>query len=233
MSVYVASSYLDFNNIEEPIQTFYRNHDITLYYRQYYETRYNIKPNRYTLLDSIYEFASPKTGKFYTVERENSASTGIPGSLTLYQIKLSLSNEHDDYHRSVLTLVEAVGVVGGIYEIALMLLKFLLPIFTQRILEFYLVKRLSEGSLQKPMTKTDTKVHNYQVVNHDPNKKHDNMLRRSNFKMRSGLVPSIMTRNSIQKSEIYKPKPSDALNNVWCCKIFSQTCFRKCSKNKI
>ena len=53
VSIYTSSSYIDFNNIEEPFQTNYRYNQVFLIPSEHLETWYNVRSNKYTLQDSI------------------------------------------------------------------------------------------------------------------------------------------------------------------------------------
>ena len=88
----------------------------------------------------------------------------IPGQLA-FKVVFSLSIEYDEYHRSVLSLYEVFGLVGGIYEIIYLVFKLIVPIFSTRIFEYSLIKRFSDKTADpKNSNINNSKVHSYHIV---------------------------------------------------------------------
>ena len=143
-SVYVASSYFDFKNIEQPVQKFYRFYSNIIFPNTFAEAYFQIQPNEYTLDDSIFDKGSQKTGRLYTNDK---FYTGInTDSFASHYLKIivKLDTEYQKYERSLLSIIEVFGIVGGSYEIISLVFRLILPIFTQRIFKHSIVKKLTE-----------------------------------------------------------------------------------------
>ena len=75
-----------------------------------------IRENFYTLHDSISGLFGAESGKFYSFE--NSVTQLLhTDDLIKAQIEIVLDQQIDRYERTVQTLFEAIGTIGGIYEI--------------------------------------------------------------------------------------------------------------------
>ena len=164
-STVIASSYIDFNDIEDPIKTLYHFDYHYILNEFYQELSYLIRPNEYTLDDSIYDISNPKKGKFFTAERQKISSDFYkPGELS-FKVILSLNTEYDEYYRSVLSLYEVFGLVGGIYEIIYLIFKLIVPLVSNRIFEYDLIKRFSNMTEDfKTINFNNSKVHSYQTA---------------------------------------------------------------------
>ena len=163
----ILSTYLDFDNIEKPIQKFYDFRIDSLSYETSADETFYIKPNEYSLQDSKFGIGSPKTGNFYTKSRSEKTVTQRNLSLLTHRYIFTLDAEYEQYERTMMTVFEVIGTVGGVYEMIYLFMKFLVPLVTTRIFEHSLVSRLNQTSTKvrvfKP--KNVNRVHNYAVEN--------------------------------------------------------------------
>ena len=192
------SKYIDLRDTDQPIQKFYQTNFHVILSTFFEEFAYPIKANEYTFNDDVYDLGNSESGRFYTIQKPEFPTTDlIHDDLVFKKIIFKLDNEYDDYERSVLTLFEVIGIVGGVYEIIYLIFKFIVPIFSVRIFHYYLVSRLNKGMLEIAQPKNTSRVHNYSVIED----------RKSNL-----TRSSKQTKSSVD--ERMKPKLSDAFRNM-------------------
>ena len=207
----IASNYIDFNSVDNPIKTFYRFDSKYFYYSNYEEFAYLIRPNEYSLEDDVFSLRDPKVGRFYTAERLGTTDLDTEPAGTSFRLILKLHQEFNEYHRSLLTFSEAIGIVGGIYEIIILIFKLFLSIFSTRIFEYYLVKRLSVKTANDRHQKFfSSKVHSYQIV--EENKKGTQS--EKDLAMIQSNKFSHSFKSTIKKSVVVKPEPLDSFRKM-------------------
>ena len=162
----ISSKFIDFKNIDNPIQKFYRYDSNFILEGSGSSDNYNLRYNEYSLQDSKYDVGSPKSGTFLTCQELN-RNYEIEGIGAVHTINVKLDVEFNQFDRTMTTIFEVIGTVGGTYEIIFLFMKFLVPIFTKRILEYSLVNRLNQrkADFKSFRLKLSNRVHNYEIEN--------------------------------------------------------------------
>ena len=76
----------------------------------------SVRKNEYTLYDSIFGFNGDKSDVFYSIEKTNVVP--FPSDqVHLAQLNFKIDDQIDQYERTVQTVFEVVGTIGGNYEI--------------------------------------------------------------------------------------------------------------------
>ena len=128
--------YFDFNDIEEPIKyQLSETPTIFLDTNYLYLATLNIRQNFYTLYDSIFGLSGEQSGTFYSYEGSNMLTTSFEDSF-LFRAEIRLDAQIDTYERTVQTVFEAIGIVGGIYEILRIVTGTLVGIFIKNFYQY-------------------------------------------------------------------------------------------------
>ena len=129
----LLTPYFDFNDLENPIK--YQLSDLQyliLDSSYFYVSNVKIRKNLYTLYDSVFGFSSGQSGTFYSYESSN-AQTLFPFENILARIDIQLDAQVDRYERTVQTIFEAIGTIGGIYEILRIIIGTIVGIFVNKV----------------------------------------------------------------------------------------------------
>ena len=76
----------------------------------------SVRKNEYTLYDSIFGFNGDKSDVFYSIEKTNVVPLSSD-QVHLAQLNFKIDDQIDQYERTVQTVFEVVGTIGGNYEI--------------------------------------------------------------------------------------------------------------------
>ena len=128
--------YFDFNDIEHPIK-YQLSETLTLLLSTdfLYVSFLNIRQNFYTLYDDIFGFSGEQSGTFYSYENSN-LFPSHPFDKNLLRVQIRLDAQIDRYERTVQTIFEAIGTIGGIYEILKIVTGTLVGIFIKNIYQY-------------------------------------------------------------------------------------------------
>lgn len=149
-TVVIKSSYFDFNNIEEPIQTKYDVYYEIIFPNFVSQHFYHISRNEYTLRDSVFDFGASETGVFYSAERYNQQLTESDSLINVTGFMFfHLDPKIEQYERSVLTFLEAIGIVGGIYEFIYGFFAIVCPLFMTSMYYSEIINKLSSKMTNK------------------------------------------------------------------------------------
>ena len=97
--------------------------------------------NMFTAYDSVFGISSPNKGTFYSLEKSKTISISFDGR-SFAQITIGMDNQVDEYESSVQTLFEAIGTIGGIYEIFKISFGLLVGIYTKKVYEQTIINSL-------------------------------------------------------------------------------------------
>ena len=129
----LLTPYFDFNDLENPIK--YQLSDLqymVLDSSYFYSANLKVRKNFYTLYDSIFGLSNEQSGTFYSYEDSN-AYTLPPYENYLARIDIQLDAQIDRYERTVQTIFEAIGTIGGIYEILRIVIGTLVGLFVNKV----------------------------------------------------------------------------------------------------
>ena len=117
VNILIMTPYFDYSDIENPVKYHIDDSNyLTLNADYFYTMDMFIRKNEYTLNDNIFRLKETKSGVFYSmadVRTLPSASNGVE----LAHIHFHLDSQIDQYERSVQTIIEVIGTIGGNYEI--------------------------------------------------------------------------------------------------------------------
>ena len=136
VDILILNPYFDFNDIEHPIKhQLSQAHGAILDINYLYVSSLNIRQNFYTLYDSIFGFSGEQSGTFYSYE-SSSTYTASPYDSYLLRADILLDAQIDRYERTVQTVFEAIGTIGGIYEILKIVTGTLVGILIKNIYQY-------------------------------------------------------------------------------------------------
>ena len=92
-----------------------------------------IRRNEYTLNDDIFGLKDDKSGVFYSLVDSRTIPVAANG-LDFAHVYFSLDNQIDEYERTVQTIFEAIGTIGGNYEILRLSIGLFLGTYTSKML---------------------------------------------------------------------------------------------------
>lgn len=142
----MVNAYFDFEDYESPIKTFYE--DINFFYlnpEQFLFRQVKIKPNRYESNNNLFYNSFADKGSFYSIGRSDSSNNVYNASDgVILNYVFILSQEYDLYERSVFTLFDMLGLLGGVYEICIITGCFLVKTLTKRLFYSSLLSNLYE-----------------------------------------------------------------------------------------
>ena len=118
VTVMFANSYVDFNDYDQPIKKAF---DDSLSYKLTEGTRKipraYMRENSAELRDSLLDLGSANEETFYSVQKSSYDFTTEPDDGTLVDLVLSMDANYDQYERSVFTVFDFTGQIGGLYEV--------------------------------------------------------------------------------------------------------------------
>ena len=75
-----------------------------------------VRKNEYNLYDSVFGFRGDKSGVFYSIEN-NKIVPFESNQVYLAQVRFNIDHQIDQYERTVQTVFQVFGTIGGSYEI--------------------------------------------------------------------------------------------------------------------
>ena len=126
--------YFDYSDIDNPVK--YHMDDrqyFVLNYEHFYITNMYIRRNEYTLNDDIFGLKDDKSRAFYSLVDSRTIPVAANG-LDFAHVYFSLDNQIDEYERTVQTIFEAIGTIGGNYEILRISIGLFLGTYTSKML---------------------------------------------------------------------------------------------------
>ena len=136
----IWNAYFAFNNLDQPIQHYLDERiQMPLAYNFRRFTKAYVRENRYVLNDDIFGFQQ-KEGKFYSV---NSYHTRLdPYQSNFYHLKIEIDSQIDEYERTVTTLLDATGTLGGIFELLEVLFGLFIGIVSDKLFDYYVTNTM-------------------------------------------------------------------------------------------
>ena len=92
-----------------------------------------VRKNEYNLYDSVFGFGGDKSGVFYSIE-SNKIVPFESNQVYLAQVRFNIDHQIDQYERTVQTIFEVIGIIGGNYEILRISIGLFLATYTNKML---------------------------------------------------------------------------------------------------
>ena len=126
--------YFDYSDIDDPVK--YHIDDsryiaLDLGYLNIMEMF--IRKNEYILYDDIFGLQAAKSGVFYSIFHSNVSPTAS-NSIEFAHVYFHLDSQIDQYERTVQTIFEVIGTIGGNYEILRISIGLILSTYTNKML---------------------------------------------------------------------------------------------------
>ena len=117
LNIFIIKPYFDYSDIENPIKYHIDDtHYLALNFNTAYILDMYVRKNEYTLYDSILGSFGDESGVFYSIEKSNIVPIES-NQVDLAQVRFLIDHQIDQYERTVQTLFEVFGTIGGNYEI--------------------------------------------------------------------------------------------------------------------
>ena len=118
ITILIANSYVDFDDYDNPVKRYFDDrysYRLTSGFRKI--SRAYIRPNKAEFRDSLVDLEFSEKKEFYSVEStiDDFSAEFDNGNLFTYQ--MLLDHNRDNYERSVYTLTDMFGQVGGVFEL--------------------------------------------------------------------------------------------------------------------
>ena len=126
--------YFDYSDIENPVKYHMESTNyLALNSDYFYVMNMFIRKNEYTLNDNIFGLQEDKSGVFYSLVDSQTLPVASNGA-DFAHIYFNLDSQIDQYERTVQTIFEVIGTIGGNYEILRILIGLFLATYTNKIL---------------------------------------------------------------------------------------------------
>ena len=138
----VKNRYFDFEDYDTPVKTYTEG-------SQYYRTLKSfhkqiflyLRKNEYVLNDDLIQYRDQQKGSYYSVGREKIDLQEIHND-TVISIHFMQDGIVDQYERTIFTILEMTGQLGGLYEILTLLASFLISSIVQKFFTMSILKNL-------------------------------------------------------------------------------------------
>lgn len=148
MEIVMIDSYFDLHNFTQPIGSFLT--EKYYYYCVPGTIKYTdifIKENKIELTDNFMQFGGPEAKKFYSVSDVKESWAYYGGPEYVY-VKLQLDPETQLYKRTVYSLLDLVGQLGGVFGILSSVCTLVIGIYSERMLFHSIVKKCYQVELE-------------------------------------------------------------------------------------
>lgn len=141
MIIVPKNSYVDFDDFDSPVKTYY---DDKFMYN--YETGrcwyidLLLNKNLAEIDDRLIPIGNVQQEEFYSAEQ--SKLWTFPSDDWLFYSRISLSNQRSTYKRSVFSILDYFGKVGGIKEIMLIFGGMIAGLFTDKLMKYSILSEL-------------------------------------------------------------------------------------------
>ena len=180
INLVTKNQYFDYTNLDSPVQSFFSSsHYSRLSLNNEKRVKFYVRKSEYELKEGWHNLGQSKKGTFYSIDRNEIDSTLIP-AYTIYWADFMLDPLMNEYERKSLTLFEAFGTIGGIFEILNIIIAFFTGIYAQHSFRHSLLKSLKkwqkepllskdkdeEESIQRDRSQLYIPVANNSLLNH-------------------------------------------------------------------
>ena len=136
VNLLIMTPYFDYSDIDKPVKYHIdHSHYLILNIDYLYIMDMFIRKSEYTLNDNIFGLQEAKSGVFYSMV--NSKILPVASNRADFaQIYFNLDDQVDQYERTVQTIFEVIGTLGGNYEILRISIGLFLAIYTNKMLSY-------------------------------------------------------------------------------------------------
>ena len=163
----IANEYLDPNKIQDPVQTVITNQYYASTSPKFY-TSYDIYIEKNTYeIDSGILSSDLKTGNLYRAGRTSLNTADFQGAYSdhiLMNVKINLDSEVKHFQSKSYKFIDAVGTIGGIFEIMFWLTMLIYGCIRKNMAIYYIVNRIISISNQQKDEKYDKNMSVYPPV---------------------------------------------------------------------
>ena len=151
LAMVIGNERFDPSDTDEPIQRL-----ITDQYNGHFSPKTNnlyslfIGKNTYEIEGGI--FSSSKTGKFYTVNRENILISELPNTpqKTFLKFDVRLDAKVKHYNSMTYGIIEAIGTLGGVFEILFWILMLFYGSLSEKMYLLSVINTLTQDEAANP-----------------------------------------------------------------------------------
>ena len=140
----IKNQYFDYTNLDNPVQTFFASsHSSRISLTTEKRVQFYVRKSQYELKEGWHSLGQSKIGEFYSIDRKEVDSTQTSTYL-MYWADFVLDPLINEYERKSLTLFEAFGTIGGIFEILNIIIAIFTGIYAQYSFRYSLLKSLKK-----------------------------------------------------------------------------------------
>ena len=134
VNILIMTPYFDYSDIDNPVKYHMeQNQYLVLNTDYFYIMNMFIRKNEYTLNDDIFGLQEARDGVFYSFTDSQTLPVASNGA-DFAHIYFNLDSQIDQYERTVQTIFEAIGTIGGNYEILRISIGLFLGTYTSKML---------------------------------------------------------------------------------------------------
>ena len=219
----VINSYFDFEDYDQPIKTYIDDRfffslmtSITRNFLAY------VKTNEAETLDDFFNYSPQgKESSFISIDR---ISQDIQESETIVSVRFVKDPRTDSYDRSVFSLLDALGNIGGLNEVLQVSCGLIISIFSGRMFFYSIISSLYQIDLINTNESNSARVHNeISTIQNDQNQTiniNPRHLNKNENTQNDGSQPCLNFRNLLSlfrvhnKSNNVTDEEFDKRNNV-------------------
>lgn len=139
----IITHYFDLYDYENPVKTSFDDrfsYRLTLGYTKV--VNLYVKRNFVSLQDSLIQWGQSAQEMFYSIDRTQTDLSDYYGDGTLFEINLVIDPSSDYYERTVYSLLDMTGQVGGLYEVVKMIVGGIVGYFANKLFIFSIMNKL-------------------------------------------------------------------------------------------
>ena len=141
LSILLTNSYIDFEDYDSVIKTYLDNHSYKTTKDFQKEAFLYVRENKAVLHDDLIQYGQNKEHHFYSVERTKTDFEDQTGTAKI-NVYLTMDNHVYNYERTVFSLLDLTGLIGGAFELCEILGGIFVGYFSQKLLNFSMLSRL-------------------------------------------------------------------------------------------
>ena len=142
-SLTIINSYVDFDDYENVVKTF---NDESFYYKLRKgitkEPEILVRKNYVTLNDEFFQMGQTEHKEFYSTEKTKDDFDFDPDNNLYAKISIRMEAREDTYERTVFSVFDYTGLIGGVFEIFEVLGGFVVGYFTKNWFMFCIISSL-------------------------------------------------------------------------------------------
>jgi hypothetical protein len=141
-----SNQYFDFENIEQPVQTFMdTQYEFDGHPNMEINAFFNVRRHNYKLNDNLFGINPTEENVFYSAvyQRDSNLYVGR-NNYYFFGAQFILDNRIDVYERTLRNSIDVFGDIGGIFEIIHLLLFLPITYFSKKVFEYEISNQLSK-----------------------------------------------------------------------------------------